>query len=62
MQKTNEMVESLKADAFKAMQERMSSNRSEYSALLKQLLIQGLIKLIEPKVSLRCRESDHELL
>ena len=62
MQKTNEMVESLKNDTKKAMQERMSSNRTEYSALLKQLLVQGLIKLIEPKVALRCRESDHSLL
>ena len=62
MQKTNEMVESLRDAAYKAMQERMSSNRQEYSALLKQLLIQGLIKLIEPKVTLRCRESDHSIL
>ena len=62
MQKTNEMVESLKGEAKKAMQEKMSSNRSEYSALLKKLLVQGLIKLIEPKVTLRCRESDHSLL
>ena len=56
------MVESLKGEAKKAMQDRMTSNRSEYSALLKQLLVQGLIKLIEPKVTLRCRESDHSLL
>ena len=56
------MVESLRGEAKKAMQERMASNRSEYSALLKQLLVQGLIKLIEPKVTLRCRESDHSLL
>ena len=62
MQKTNELVESLRGEAKKAMQERMSNNRSEYSELLKQLLIQGLIKLIEPKVTLRCRESDHDLL
>ena len=62
MQKTNEMVESLKGEAMKAMQERMSSNRSEYSQLLKEMLVQGLIKLIEPKVTLRCRESDHDIL
>lgn len=62
MAKTNEMVESLRGDACKAMQDRMASNRSEYSALLKSLLVQGLIKLIEPKVTLRCRESDHSLL
>ena len=58
MQKTNEMVESLRGEAKKAMQDKMSSNRQEYSDLLKKLLVQGLIKLIEPKVTLRCRESD----
>ena len=62
MQKTNELVESLRGEAKKAMQERMQNNRAEYSALLKQLLVQGLIKLIEPKVTLRCRETDHDLL
>ena len=62
MQKTNEMVESLRGEAKKAMQDKMSSNRQEYSDLLKKLLVQGLIKLIEPKVTLRCRESDKAIL
>ena len=44
------------------MQERLSSNEGEYAQILKQLLIQGLIKLIEPKVILRCRESDVDTL
>ena len=62
MAKTNELVESLRAESVKQMHEKMSNDRSGYSDLLKQLLVQGLIKLIEPKVTLRCRESDHELL
>lgn len=41
---------------------RLSNNEAEYSNLLKNLLVQGLIKLIEPKVTLRCRQSDVSLL
>ena len=44
------------------MHEKMSNDRGAYGELLKKLLVQGLIKLIEPKVTLRCRESDHDLL
>ena len=44
------------------MAERLTNNSGEYSQLLKNLLIQGLIKLIEPKVTLRCRESDVGIL
>lgn len=62
MKAINELVESLQKQAGIAMQERLSRNSSEYSRLLKELLIQGLIKLIEPKVILRCRESDKDLL
>ena len=36
----------------------LSNNGALYADLLKKLLVQGLIKLIEPKVTLRCRQSD----
>lgn len=62
MKSINELVESLQKDAGVAMHERLSSNQDEYRTLLRQLLVQGLIKLIEPKVILRCRESDKDLL
>ena len=44
------------------MQRRLESNPAEYAQLLKNLLIQGLIKLIEPRVVLRCRKSDVDAL
>ena len=62
MQQINELVQSLQAQAGEAMQRRLESNPSEYTELLKNLLIQGLIKLIEPKVTLRCRKSDVDAL
>ena len=44
------------------MAQRLANNNNEYADLLKNLLVQGLIKLIEPKVTLRCRQSDVETL
>lgn len=55
MRRTNELVESLQAEAGVQMAQRLANNEGEYSELLKNLLVQGLIKLIEPKVTLRCR-------
>lgn len=62
MQKINEMVSSLEKAAGQALHRRLSSNPAEYAELLKNLLIQGLIKLIEPRVVLRCRKGDVEAL
>ena len=62
MKRTNELVESLQAQAGKQMAQRLAQDSSAYSDLLKNLLIQGLIKLIEPKITLRCRQSDVDIL
>lgn len=62
MKKTNELVESLQNAAGLQMAERLANNSDEHSTLLKNLLVQGLIKLIEPKVTLRCRQSDVSIL
>ena len=62
MKRTNELVESLQSEAGIQMAQRLANNNDEYAALLKNLLIQGLIKLIEPKVTLRCRQSDVQTL
>ena len=40
----------------------LQNNEQEYADLLKNLLVQGLIKLIEAKVTLRCRQSDVNIL
>ena len=58
MRKTNELVESLQLEAKKKMAENLKQNPKSYQDLLKNLLVQGLIKLIEPKVILKVRKSD----
>ena len=62
MKRTNELVESLQSQAGHAMAQRLTNNRDDYANLLKNLLVQGLIKLIEPKITLRCRQSDVDVL
>ena len=44
------------------MATRLVNDEAMYSELLKKLLVQGLIKLIEAKVTLRCRQSDVSIL
>lgn len=58
MRMINELVEGLQTEAKLKMHEKMSKDAAAYKKLLKQLLIQGLIRLIEPDVTLRCRKSD----
>lgn len=58
MKRTNELVESIQNDAGVEMAQRLANDEGTYAALLHKLLVQGLIKLIEPKVTLRCRQSD----
>jgi V-type H+-transporting ATPase subunit E len=62
MRKTNELVESLLMKAKIRMAEQISEDQDSYQELLKQLLIQGLIKLIEPRVILKVRESDKDMI
>jgi V-type H+-transporting ATPase subunit E len=62
MRETNTLVESLQGAAGERMAERLSRDSNAYATLLKNLLVQGLIKLIENKVTLRCRASDVSIL
>jgi V-type H+-transporting ATPase subunit E len=34
----------------------------DYRRLLKELILQGLIKLMEPEVNIRCRKSDFAIV
>ena len=45
-----------------ALHEQMSEEPQVYKRFMKDLLIQGLIKLYEKEVTLRCRESDVDVL
>lgn len=58
MRRINELVEGLQHDAKIKLHDKMSKDSSAYKQLLQKLLIQGLIRLIEADVTLRCRKSD----
>jgi V-type H+-transporting ATPase subunit E len=61
MRSTNMLVETLQQDAKNALAEQIQ-DADVYKALLKDLLVQGLIKMIEPKMMLRVREEDVDLI
>ena len=56
------MVTQLLDKAKEVMHDKLKEDQGVYKNLLKDLLVQGLIKLYEKEVTLRCRESDVDLL
>lgn len=62
MRKINELVESLQADAKQKLHKKLSNDKKAYKKLITRLLVQGLIRLIEADVTLRCRKSDVKLI
>ncbi|KAK7264267.1 hypothetical protein RJT34_31873 [Clitoria ternatea] len=57
LQAQDEAVNSMKDDAKKALL-RLSNDKKAYRKLVKDMIIQGLIRLKEPSVIIRCREGD----
>ena len=62
MKMVNELTESLKGEMKKEFREVTSKDEEAYKQLLKQLLIQGLIKMMEATIVIRCREADKDLI
>ncbi|KAL5655954.1 hypothetical protein ACJX0J_035273, partial [Zea mays] len=58
LQAQDDLVNKMKDDAMKELL-LVSHNHHEYKNLLKDLIIQGLLRLKEPAVLLRCRKDDH---
>ena len=58
MRKTAQLVDGLLLDAKQQMHETLQRDQSQYKRLLEDLLVQGLIKMLEPKVILKVRKSD----
>lgn len=54
----NELVQKLYKEAQTKMVEDMKRDTVKYKELLKDLILQGLIKLMEPEVMIKCRKSD----
>ncbi len=62
MRKINEMVEGLQHEASVKLANDLKKNPDEYAKLIKNLLVQGCIKLIEPAITLKVRKSDLALV
>jgi V-type H+-transporting ATPase subunit E len=58
LQAQDDLVNQMKEDAMKELL-NISSNHHEYRNLLKDLIVQCLLRLKEPAVLLRCRKEDH---
>ncbi len=58
MRTINELILQLFKDARVRIVRQQAQNAKVYAALLKDLIVQGLIKLMEPEVHIRCRKSD----
>ena len=55
-------VESSFSDSQNDLAEFIKKNPKDYKELLKKLICQGLIKLMEPQVVIQCRKSDESLV
>eukprot|EP00830_Metopus_es_P003302 TRINITY_DN13109_c0_g1_i1.p1 TRINITY_DN13109_c0_g1~~TRINITY_DN13109_c0_g1_i1.p1 ORF type:complete len:299 (-),score=98.79 TRINITY_DN13109_c0_g1_i1:61-855(-) len=60
MAERNNLMENIQAAAAQKIIQLLTKNPEAYKKLLKDLILQGLIKLMEVNVSLRCRKSDLE--
>ncbi|EFJ17636.1 hypothetical protein SELMODRAFT_271490 [Selaginella moellendorffii] len=61
LQAQDDLVREMKDAAMKQLQ-NTSNNQGAYKQLLKDLIVQALIRLKEPAVQIRCRESDRHLV
>ena len=62
MQMVNELIQKLYKEAQLKMVQEMKKDTVKYKELLKDCILQGLIKLMEPEVMIKCRKSDESLV
>jgi len=62
MKARNECMISLTEETRLAVADRVKNDPDEYKEILKNLLIQGFIKLLDSEVTIMCREEDQELV
>ena len=56
-----DLIEALKMEAREQLS-RIARDPDEYRSLTKQLILQGLIRLIEPKVKIMCLQRDAAMI
>ena len=62
MRKVNEYVEELRTQTKAQIREKMKKDKAAYKKLLEDLLVQGLIKMMEGQLFIRCRKEDVKLI
>lgn len=62
MRKVNEYVEELRKQTKAQIREKMKKDKAAYKKLLEDLLVQGLIKMMEGQLFIRCRQEDVKLI
>ena len=62
MRTVNSLIEKLFHDAKVKMVANQQREPAQYKELIKNLIVQGLIKLMEGEVHIRCRKSDLKLV
>ena len=58
MEERNVCLLEMKKSMVGKLKEQMTENRSRYLDTLKQLILQGMIKLLEPVLLVKCRQED----
>ena len=54
----NDCLLEIKKEMITRLAEEMTNNRSRYLEAVKNLILQSMIKLLEPSLLIRCREDD----
>lgn len=63
MKERNTCLEKVKSEAKKELLEKLTKpDSAQYKQTLKQLVIQGMIKMLEPIIYLKCRKEDSDVL
>ena len=62
MRSVNDMVETLQKQAGVKLREMVATSPQKYKVLLKELILQCLIKMMEVNIKMRVRKSDMELV
>ena len=57
----NNLLENLKLDTEKKLRENIK-DKNNYGNLMKNLIVQGMIRLLEKKIVIKCKESDVNLI
>lgn len=58
MRKRQDILDKLKQDSAAQLVRAVKGNKQKYTALLEDLLVEGLLRLIEEKVTVRCVKED----